>query len=82
VDKARISRPKTAYLENGNGNGNGFLGVPRPLFAREGREREEERDVAPWLDKGWISAPRPGRPVSAEPLGRLSGMGLGMGYLK
>ncbi|KAF2648184.1 hypothetical protein K491DRAFT_722781 [Lophiostoma macrostomum CBS 122681] len=77
LDKSRISRPKTAYVENG------LLGVPRPLFAREERERERGAlDVAPWLDKGTISAPRPGRPVSAEPLGRLSGMGLGMGYLK
>ena len=29
-----------------------------------------------------ISRPMPARPQSALPLGRLSGMGLGMGYLK
>lgn len=79
VDKGTISKPKAAWLENG------LLSVPRPAFVREERERASGVDEgAPWVqvDKGTISAPRPGRPASAEPLGRLSGMGLGMGYLK
>ncbi|KAF2729553.1 hypothetical protein EJ04DRAFT_580566 [Polyplosphaeria fusca] len=75
LDKGTISRPKPAYLENG------LLSVPKPGFVKE-REKKTEDDTAPWVDKGTISAPRPGRPRSAEPLGRLSGMGLGMGYLK
>ena len=75
VDKGSISRPKNAWLENG------LLSVPKPGFLRE--ERGEKDDTtAPWVGKGDISGPRPGRPVSAEPLGRLSGMGMGMGYLK
>ncbi|KAF2680744.1 hypothetical protein K458DRAFT_406912 [Lentithecium fluviatile CBS 122367] len=74
LDKGMISRPKAAWLENG------MLSVPKPAFAREERERVEEGER--WVGKGAISAPRPGRPASAEPLGRLSGMGMGMGYLK
>jgi hypothetical protein len=79
LDKGSISRPKKAFLENG------LLAVPKPGYlADERRERERATDtVAPWgFGKEDISAPRPGRPRSAEPLGRLSGMGLGMGYLK
>ncbi|KAF2009485.1 hypothetical protein BU24DRAFT_473646 [Aaosphaeria arxii CBS 175.79] len=68
VDKGSISRPKNAWLENG------LLSVPKPKFMRE----EKDDDVAPWV----IGVPRPARPISAEPLGRLSGMGMGMGYLK
>ncbi|KAF2260675.1 hypothetical protein CC78DRAFT_571074 [Lojkania enalia] len=73
LDKGSISKPRTAWLENG------LLSVPKPGFLRE---RKDVDDVAPWVDKGMISDPRPARPRSAEPLGRLSGMGLGMGYLK
>lgn len=76
MNKGAISRPKNAWLENG------FLSVPRPGFVREEVERERGRGMgderAPWV----IGEPRPLRPVSAEPLGRLSGMGMGMGYLK
>ncbi|KAF2117112.1 hypothetical protein BDV96DRAFT_19203 [Lophiotrema nucula] len=75
VDKASIGKPKAAWLENG------LLSVPKPGFMRD-RERVSADDAAPWVDKGIISAPRPGRPRSAEPLGRLSGMGLGMGYMR
>lgn len=75
LDKGIISRPRPhAWSENG------LLSVPRPLFVREEREKAEEGER--WVDKGTISAPRPARPASAEPLGRLSGMGSGMGYLK
>jgi hypothetical protein len=74
IDKSMISRPKAAWLENG------LLSVPKPLFMREERERVEDREK--WVPRGAISAPRPNRPASAEPLGRLSGMGMGMGYLK
>jgi hypothetical protein len=74
LDKGLIGRPKAAFLEHG------LLGVPKPAFMREERVRGavEER----WVGKETISGPRPGRPASAEPLGRLSGMGMGMGYLK
>lgn len=75
LDKGTISRPKPAAWRE-----NGLLGVPRPAFLRSEKERTEEGER--WVDKGTISAPRPGRPASAEPLGRLSGMGMGMGYLK
>ena len=75
VDKEAIGRPKPSWVENG------FLSVPKPGFLKE-KEVDEEDDRAPWVDKETISKPRPGRPRSAEPLGRLSGMGLGMGYLK
>lgn len=74
LDKGTIGRPKAEWVENG------FLSVPKAAFV--GRDEFEER--APWVDgfKGSIGRPRPSRPRSAEPLGRLSGMGLGMGYLK
>ncbi|KAJ4299050.1 hypothetical protein N0V90_004294 [Kalmusia sp. IMI 367209] len=60
--------------------GEGLLSVPQAAFMKNERESVEEGEK--WIDKEMISAPRPGRPASAEPLGRLSGMGLGMGYLK
>ncbi|ORX96647.1 hypothetical protein BCR34DRAFT_607567 [Clohesyomyces aquaticus] len=75
LDKSIIGRPKPAWLENG------FLSVPKPGFLKEESKRVDE-DSAPWVDKETISKPRPARPRSAEPLGRMSGMGLGMGYLK
>lgn len=75
LDKGSISRPKPAYLENG------LLSVPKPGFVRDNQMTASD-DAAPWLDKRTIGPPRPGRPRSAEPLGRLSGMGMGMGYLK
>jgi hypothetical protein len=49
--------------------------VPRPLFAEQ--KRGDEVVVVGW--KGEISAPRPTRPHSAESLGKLSGMGYGLG---
>ncbi|KAF2794328.1 hypothetical protein K505DRAFT_337049 [Melanomma pulvis-pyrius CBS 109.77] len=77
LDKGTIGRPKPAWLENG------LLSVPKPGFLRQERVEEGEGDErAPWVDKRVIGKPTPGRPRSAEPLGRLSGMGLGMGYLK
>lgn len=77
LDKGNISRPKNTWLENG------LLSVPKPAFLNnDGEKARDEEDRAPWVDKETISGPRPGRPRSAEPLGRLSGMGLGMGYLK
>jgi hypothetical protein len=75
LDKGTISRPKNAWLENG------FLSVPKPGFLKEKDSVDVNREEK-WVDRGTISAPRPGRPRSAEPLGRLSGMGMGMGYLK
>lgn len=59
---------------------NGLLSVPKPAFVKEEKENVEEGER--WVDKGTISLPRPVRPESAEPLGRLSGLGMGMGYLK
>ncbi|KAF2472544.1 uncharacterized protein BDR25DRAFT_353578 [Lindgomyces ingoldianus] len=63
LDKGTIGRPKPAWLEDG------FLSVPKPGFLAEKRNDE---DSAPWVEKFAISAPRPARPGSAEPLGRLS----------
>lgn len=57
-----------------------MLEVPRAAFMKSDGEVVESGER--WVEKGEISEPRPVRPVSAEPLGRLSGMGLGMGYLK
>ena len=74
LDKRTISRPKAAWLEGG------LLSVPKPAFMRE--EKETVENDGKWIHKGAIGAPRPRRPASAEPLGRLSGMGMGMGYLK
>jgi hypothetical protein len=68
--KGSIGRPKPAWVENGR------LGVPKPGFVDD--RGNEDRESAPWN----ISRPKPSRPRSAEPLGRLSGMGLGMGYLR
>jgi hypothetical protein len=51
--------------------------VPRPLFAGKGQGSEEDVLVVGW--KGDISPPRPVKPQSADPLGRLSGMGFGLG---
>jgi hypothetical protein len=74
LDKGTISKPKAAWLENG------LLGVPRPSFMTSDKDKTEADEK--WASKSDISGPRPGRPASAEPLGRLSGMGMGMGYLK
>jgi hypothetical protein len=68
--KGSIGRPKPAWMENG------LLSVPKPGFLDE--RGDDSREPAPWN----ISRPKPSRPRSAEPLGRLSGMGLGMGYLR
>lgn len=66
LDKGTIGRPKPAYIDTSSQ----FLELPRPLFAD--RERENRRgEDAPW---------RPKRPeADAAPLGRLSGMGFGLG---
>jgi hypothetical protein len=79
LDKGSIGRPKVERT--------GFV----RLWEDEDRERKD-RSVEGYgldsdkndglLDKNLISGPRPARPVSAEPLGRLSGLGMGMGYLK
>jgi hypothetical protein len=74
LDKGIIGRPRPALVENG------LLTVPKTAFM----DRDEVDERAPWADnfEGSIGRPRPSRPRSAEPLGRLSGMGLGMGYMK
>ncbi|OAL52478.1 hypothetical protein IQ07DRAFT_678450 [Pyrenochaeta sp. DS3sAY3a] len=66
LDKGTIGRPKPAYVDTSSQ----FLELPRPLFAD--RETEMRRgENAPW---------RPKRPdADAAPLGRLSGMGFGLG---
>ncbi|KAF9729545.1 hypothetical protein PMIN06_009711 [Paraphaeosphaeria minitans] len=55
-----------------------MMRVPRAAFMREGKG-DVERGA--WVGVV-ISGPRPVRPRSAEPLGRLSGMGMGLGYLR
>jgi hypothetical protein len=46
---------------------------------RKNEEKEEKRIEGV---KASIGRPMPKRPASAEPLGRLSGMGMGLGYMK
>ena len=75
--KESIGKPEPRRWGEG-----GLLGVPRPAFLKGAGEVEESGEKGGWVNKGMISAPRPGRPASAEPLGRLSGMGMGMGYQK
>jgi hypothetical protein len=66
----------TEKLEKGSlGTRSQLVDVPRPLFAA----RERGNEVVVVGSKGEISAPRPARPQSAEPLGELSGMGYGLG---
>lgn len=66
LDKSSIGRPRPAYVDTSSQ----FLELPRPLFADRERDRREAGE-APW---------RPQRPVEdAAPLGRLSGMGFGLG---
>ncbi|PSN74525.1 hypothetical protein BS50DRAFT_627835 [Corynespora cassiicola Philippines] len=70
-------------LENGKAvrGLKGMLAVPRLVLLPFRREGVGVGEKGVWVNKAWISEPRPGRPASAEPLGRLSGMGMGMGYL-
>lgn len=70
LDKAAIGRPPPPVF---TGTPSQLLDAPKPLFAKEQQVNTE----ASW--KGDISPPRPARPGSAEPLGRLSGMGYGLG---
>lgn len=66
LDKASIGRPRPAYVHTSSQ----FLELPRPLFAD--RERQ--------IGKTGETLRRPERPlVDAAPLGRLSGMGFGLG---
>ncbi|KAF2743609.1 hypothetical protein M011DRAFT_480554 [Sporormia fimetaria CBS 119925] len=79
ISKGNISRPKNLWAGE-----DGMLGVPKAGFLHYERWGKGE-EIGEGRVRGYkvvISGPRPGRPVSAEPLGRLSGMGLGMGYLK
>ena len=71
LDKSTIGRPQPAFM----GTPSQLLDAPRPLFAG----RVDADDSAPWSrgrSRG-VSPPRPAR--GAEPLGRLSGMGFGLG---
>lgn len=71
-------------MRSSEGAGEGkrpLLSVPRAAFMKIEGENMQREGGERWV--GWeISRPRPVRPASAEPLGRLSGMGMGMGYLK
>ncbi|KAF2825134.1 hypothetical protein CC86DRAFT_407367 [Ophiobolus disseminans] len=76
LDKSTIGRPQPAFV----GTPSQLLDAPQPLFARN---QERVDDKAPWTGSEGrsrdISPPRPVRPLDAEPLGRLSGMGYGLG---
>jgi hypothetical protein len=65
LDKSTIGKPRPAYVETSSM----FLELPRPLFA----DREREKNVV----EGRQGPKRPD--VDAAPLGRLSGMGFGLG---
>ena len=76
VDKGSIGRPKPG--------GDGFIRLwdnEKDSLEKRVQTADRERGEVPF-DRNIISAPRPARPASAEPLGRLSGLGMGMGYLK
>jgi hypothetical protein len=74
-----VERPQTVFT----GTPSQMVDAPRPLFARrEQVSKDDHGDGDDVLVVGWkgdISAPRPVRPQSADPLGRLSGMGFGLG---
>lgn len=72
LDKSIIGRPQPAFT----GTPSQMLDAPMPLFATE-QSRADDR--VPWMGNRGISPPRPVRPLGAEPLGRLSGMGYGLG---
>ena len=77
VDKGTIGRPKI--------NGEGFVRLWGDDYEKDrssGRGMSPIKERGDSFDRNLISAPRPARPTSAEPLGRLSGLGMGMGYLK
>jgi hypothetical protein len=71
-EKNAVKTPQMAFMEMERQ----IKDVPRPLFAGKGQGSE---DVLVVGRKGDISPPRPVRPQSADPLGRLSGMGFGLG---
>lgn len=68
LEKNNVGKPQPAVFM---GTPSQLLDAPRPLFLKEKKSNEGVR--------GDISPPRPLRPGSAEPLGRLSGMGFGLG---
>ncbi|OAG00099.1 uncharacterized protein CC84DRAFT_1209774 [Paraphaeosphaeria sporulosa] len=86
VEKRDVGRPSGGGPGFGESGEDGFgkgelLQVPRAAFMMK-REEEVGREAGErWVGLE-ISGPRPVRPRSAEPLGRLSGMGMGMGYLR
>jgi hypothetical protein len=73
LDKRTIGQPQGPEF------GHWILNAPLPAFLRREKAKVEvaERRVLPKEEP----PRRPRRPRSAEPLGRLSGMGRGMGYL-
>jgi hypothetical protein len=73
LEKNAVETPQMAFM----GMERQMVDVPRPLFAGKGQGSEEDVLVVGW--KGDISPPRPVRPQSADPLGKLSGMGFGLG---
>jgi hypothetical protein len=73
LEKNAVETPQMAFM----GMERQMVDVPRPLFAGKGQGSEEDVLVVGW--KGDISPPRAVRPQSADPLGKLSGMGFGLG---
>lgn len=72
LDKTTIGKPIPVPAFTGTPSQ--LLDAPKPLFAKPANASDEN-----WIEKPIISPPRPARPGSAEPLGRLSGMGYGLG---
>ncbi|KAH8711925.1 hypothetical protein GQ44DRAFT_776469 [Phaeosphaeriaceae sp. PMI808] len=78
LDRSTIGRPQPTFM----GTPSQLLDAPKPLFTKDQAKGRAMADgAAPWVEKGRISPPRPMRPISAEPLGRLSGMGYGLGMM-
>jgi hypothetical protein len=73
LDRNTVVRPKTGFI----GTESQMKDAPQPLFA--GQKQGKGGDGMNVGGKGGISPPKPVRPRSAAPLGKLSGMGFGLG---
>jgi hypothetical protein len=73
LDRNTVVRPKTGFM----GTESQMKDAPQPLFAGQKQGKGEDKMIVG--GKRDISPPKPVRPRSAAPLGKLSGMGFGLG---